>query len=145
MDALKDENVQKLGIVRVGYLLDQQKKTDITEIDHLRRIAKFFEALPFRTAALYIVSKPNVWDGVINASLQLLNPATRVRTRLLSGKQVYEFFYGAIEAKHTYYIAVYFQVRIKNVSTNYFVWEYLLVASPFPKRASWISAIIWNG
>jgi hypothetical protein len=98
MDALKDENVQKLGIVRVGYLLDQQKKTDITEIDHFRRITKFFEALPFRTAALYIISKPNIWDGVINASLRLLNPATRVRTRLLSGEST-SFFTGYVSSR----------------------------------------------
>ena len=84
----EDETVQKMGVVRLSYLLNYTPaaNTALSEVSVYRGQMQLAQALPIRFAAIYIVSQPRVWDAPINSTLKLLNTALVVRTRLLSGK-----------------------------------------------------------
>jgi hypothetical protein len=85
----EDESVQKMGVVRLSYLLNYNPTPPtkkFMDVSMGRDLACMYQSLPLRFAAIYVVSQPRIWDAAINTYLKVLSTALLVRTRLLTGK-----------------------------------------------------------
>ena len=85
----EDENVQKLGVIRIGYFLNYKPKQGGGQLDPgvFPKLSQYGNILPIRFSAIYFVSdcEAGSWDVAINNLLNLASTAFRVRSRLIKG------------------------------------------------------------
>jgi hypothetical protein len=82
--AAEQENVQRLGIVRVGYF-HQSYPTGGPDNDLIRMSIKIIEAVPIRCVAFYLVSGSSLWSKTLELFSLFASPFIRVRTRTING------------------------------------------------------------
>jgi hypothetical protein len=83
MTALKDESVQKLGIVAVWNIMSEFSGGYDYEAD--RMAIQTFAAVPVRPVARYIIFQCMLWNQVIEVLNHMISPNLRARTRSIYG------------------------------------------------------------
>jgi len=91
MLALKDESVQKFGIVSVLNMVATKYRQNVDYEAH-RLVYQTIGCLPVRIVAQYYAYDSNVWTHVVDVLTHLANPGIRVRTRSVTGPQQYVLF-----------------------------------------------------
>ena len=86
MSLSRSEQVQKLGIVHLGHLLDGYPEKGV-DYEFLR-IGSFCVAscLPLRISAIYITYNNNAWANMLDFAQLIMGPILRVRARMLRGE-----------------------------------------------------------
>jgi hypothetical protein len=85
MVATDSEQVQKLGVVRIAYLLDQYPEGG-PDNELMRMGVKVQESVPLRPNALYVIANSSFWIPTVELLLVLCTPFMRVRTRTIAGE-----------------------------------------------------------
>lgn len=88
MLALKDESVQKLGVVSVFNML-AQIYCGRHDYEADRLAYQTIGAIPVRVVARYYVYESDTWDHVVDVMTYLASPCIRVRTRNIKGTLQY--------------------------------------------------------
>lgn len=83
MIALKDESVQKLGVVVIWDMMSEYSGGQDYEADRLA--IQTVNAVPVRLVARYLLYDSHVWDHIIDVLNQLITPHARARTRSIKG------------------------------------------------------------
>jgi hypothetical protein len=79
-----NENAQRLGIIRLVYLLGSEPKH--FGYQNMLRALKQWDALPFRHSAIYCITPSSSWDHVIDVAINMASPFVRLRTRAVTGE-----------------------------------------------------------
>jgi hypothetical protein len=85
MAASENENLQRIGIVRIAYF-HQSYPRGGPDNEFIRAATSIIEAVPIRTSAVYLASGSSLWAKSCELILLVLSPFVRVRTRVISGK-----------------------------------------------------------
>jgi hypothetical protein len=91
MLALKDESVQKLGVVSVFNML-AQSYCGRHDYEADRLAYQTISAIPVRVVARYNVYESDTWDHVVGVLTYLASPCIRVRTRNIKGTWQYALY-----------------------------------------------------
>lgn len=91
MLALKDESVQKLGVVSVFNML-AQIYCGRHDYEADRLAYQTIGAIPVRVVARYYVYESDTWDHVVDVMTYLASPCIRVRTRNIKGTWQYALY-----------------------------------------------------
>ena len=83
MIALKDESVQKLGVVVIWDMMSEYSGGQDYEADRLA--IQTVNAVPVRLVARYLLYDSHIWDHIIDVLNQLITPHARARTRSIKG------------------------------------------------------------
>jgi len=84
MVALKDESVQKLGVVVIWDMMLKYPGVHDYEAD--RMAIQTLCSIPIRPVARYLIYDSQLWDHVIDVLNQLITPHMRARTRSIKGQ-----------------------------------------------------------
>lgn len=83
MTALKDEEVQKLGIVFLWNMINDFNGGHDYAVDMMR--IQTISAIPVRPVACYNIFQSKLWNQVIEVQNYMISPKLRARTRSLCG------------------------------------------------------------
>ena len=78
-----NENAQRMGIVRIFYLLDDWYSFDY---EVARQRVNVANAVPIRFAACYAIFHNSLWGQVVDCVIHMLTQFVRVRTRSICGE-----------------------------------------------------------
>ena len=86
MSMVEDENVQRRGIVGLGYSVGQVNNWT-SDFEMVRRIISFLGAVPLRLLAIYTCFDSQRIKSVVDVAVHMLDAFLRARFRAFHGKQ----------------------------------------------------------